>query len=180
MKVVTRLFVFISNFLVSLRENHSIMLFTQFFVENCFYSYYPKHPISLFFLVLSGTKDGTQKFVNNDLTRMHMCVCLHTKEFCATESVWRSSDLFWHWFVSFLLCLRQGFFSAAACARVSGQWTHMESPVSASHLPTGVLGLKTHATTLGLKWLLGIWTQVLTFLWQALYPLSHFPSQPVI
>lgn len=63
---------------------------------------------------------------------------------------------------------------ASVYARLAGLWTSWNSPVSTSHLIV-ILGYR-HTIISGFKWVLEIRTQVLTLVWQVLYPLNHILS----
>lgn len=65
---------------------------------------------------------------------------------------------------------------SAACARLANTATYRDSPVSTLHFIVEVPGHWTSTSISGVIWVIEIRTQVLTFLWQTLYPLSLIPS----
>ena len=60
-----------------------------------------------------------------------------------------------------------------AFARLTGLQAFGDSSASTSHLSTELLRLKTHAACF--TWVLGIWTQAVSFQWQEPYEQSHVP-----
>lgn len=71
---------------------------------------------------------------------------------------------------------RQGLLRTAVHSMLAGPEASRSPPTSVSHLKTGALGLHVCTTVCALLCVLGICTELFTFAWQVLHPLSHSPS----